>query len=285
MLFIFCASLCSVAVSIIIKKYLAQGLSIQTIITWNYFIASLLCLIWFKPNFIHLTLQNVHWWAIILLSVLLPSTFFALSQSLQHMGMVKTEIAQRLSVVLSVFAAYFIFNESMSLLKICGFVIGVIAVVLMILQKTSNAQPSISYRRGWVLVAVWVGYALVDVLLKYNSRLGLGFAISLNLIFVFAGLISLLVTLIKAKHELLKWPNIWAGLIVGVLNFANIAFYINAHQVLHDSPAIVFASMNILVVIIGVISGVFLFSEKLTPRLASSVIMAVVAVLCLMLTM
>ncbi|SDB87220.1 DMT family transporter [Acinetobacter boissieri] len=285
MLLIFLAALCSVGVSLIVKKYLSQGLNILAIITWNYAVASLLCFLWFKPDMAHLIPQNVPWWLIVLLGALLPSIFFALSKSLQHAGMIKTEIVQRLSVVLSILAAYIVFNESMSALKFCGFTIGVVAVVLMVLQKTSMSQPNLSSKGIWALVAVWVGYALVDILLKYNSRLGLGFAISLNLIFVFAGMLSLLATFIKAKKQLLKWQNICAGLIVGMLNFANIALYVNAHRALHDSPAIVFASMNILVVVFGVMSGVVLFKEKLTPRLSLSVTMAIVAVLCLMLAM
>ncbi|MBF7687296.1 DMT family transporter [Acinetobacter rathckeae] len=285
MLLILCAALCSVCVSVILKKYLVQGLSVISIITWNYVIASVLCFLWFKPDIVHLTPQNVPWWLIVLLGALLPSIFFALSKSLQHAGMIKTEIAQRLSVVLSILAAYLVFNESMSVLKACGFGLGVMAIVLMILQKNSTSQPTISNKGIWALVAVWVGYALVDILLKYNTRLGLGFAISLNLIFVFACVLSLLTALMKARGQLLKPQNILAGLVIGTLNFSNIAFYVNAHRALHDSPAIVFASMNILVVVIGALCGVVVFKEKLTPRLSISVVMAVVAVLCLMLAM
>ncbi|SLA82586.1 Uncharacterised protein [Mycobacteroides abscessus subsp. abscessus] len=57
--------------------------------------------------------------------------------------------------------------------------------------------------------------------------------------------------------------NISAGLILGALNFANIALYVKAHMLLKDSPAVVFAGMNILVVLFGVISGVLFFKEKL----------------------
>lgn len=282
MLLILCAAICSVSVSIALKKYLKQNLNAVAIITWNYVVASICCYFWFQPKFEHLTTQYIPWWLILLLGGLLPTIFFALSKSLDHAGMIKTEIAQRLSVVLSILAAYLVFNESLSVLKVCGFVIGVIAVLLMILQKASISQPSLSYKGVGALLAVWVGYALVDILLKYNARLGGGFAISLNLIFIFAGVLSLLATLLKAKEQLLKPNNMSAGVIIGGLNFANIAFYVNAHRALHDSPAIVFASMNILVVILGAVCGVFLFKEKLTPRLSLSIIMAVVAVLCLM---
>jgi hypothetical protein len=35
------------------------------------------------------------------------------------------------------------------------------------------------------LIGVWFGYALVDILLKYTSSLGLQFSVTLNLIFIY----------------------------------------------------------------------------------------------------
>lgn len=285
MLLILCAAICSVLVSIVLKRYLAQGLNVTAIIVWNYVLASILCFLWFKPDIAHLNPSIVPWWLILILGVLLPSIFFALSKSLQHAGLIKTEIAQRISVVLSILAAYLIFNESMSILKIFGFVLGVISVVFIILNKHGQSNQTVSNKATIALVAVWVGYALVDILLKYNTKLGLGFALSLNLIFVFAFILSFFTALFVARQQLFKAQNIMAGLVIGVLNFSNIAFYVNAHRSLHESPAIVFASMNILVVVLGALSGLFLFKEKLTLRLSLSLITAVVAVLCLMLAM
>ena len=56
--------------------------------------------------------------------------------------------------------------------------------------------------------------------------------------------------------------NILAGSGLGLLNFCNIALYIKAHMLLKDSPAIVFAGMNILVVLLGVMSGLLYFKEN-----------------------
>ncbi|MBP3011055.1 EamA family transporter, partial [Acinetobacter baumannii] len=81
----------------------------------------------------------------------LPSIFLCLAKSLEYAGIVKTEIAQRLSVVLSLLAAYFFFQEQFNSLKLLGIGLG-----------------------------VWFGYAAVDILLKYTSSLGLQFTLTLN---------------------------------------------------------------------------------------------------------
>jgi drug/metabolite transporter (DMT)-like permease len=74
------------------------------------------------------------------LGFLLPSVFLFLAKSLQYAGIVKTEMAQRLSVILSLLAAYFIFQEHFNQLKIVGIGLGLAAVMCIILAKASKFQ-------------------------------------------------------------------------------------------------------------------------------------------------
>ena len=80
-----------------------------------------------------------------------------------------------------------------------------------------------------------------------------------------------------------KWSkeNLLAGLSLGVLNFANIALYVKAHMLLKDSPAVVFAGMNILVVVFGVIAGIVVFREKINLIMFLGVVMSILAVMSL----
>ena len=75
--------------------------------------------------------------------------------------------------------------------------------------------------------------------------------------------------------------NILAGMGLGLLNFANIALYVKAHMLLKDTPAIVFAGMNILVVVLGAFSGLIIFKEKLTPTTALGLTLGLASVICL----
>ncbi len=69
---------------------------------------------------------------------MLPSVFLFLAKSLQYAGIVKTEIAQRLSVILSLLAAYFIFQEQFNQLKIVGVVLGLAAVMCILFTNASG---------------------------------------------------------------------------------------------------------------------------------------------------
>ena len=156
MSFILAAALCSVCVSILIKIAKQKGYQSLEMITWNYLSASVLCGLWFEPQFSQLSWATP-WWLIVSLGFLLPSIFLCLAHALNQAGILKTEIAQRLSVVLSLTAAYFIFNESFNALKLLGIGLGVVAIGLILY---SHQKDQASKNQGLLYLAlVWGGYA------------------------------------------------------------------------------------------------------------------------------
>lgn len=277
------AALCSVSVSVLLKYCKNQQVDVLQMLGWNYLLAVLLCYVWFQPDFSHVSLTGTPWWIITILGIALPSIFLLLGRSLTRAGMIKTEIAQRLSVVLSLCAAYILFQEQFNLLKWAGIGLGFAAIVCILYSRSAQLSPFRSATQHqsamWSLFVVWIGYALVDVLLKYTSELGLQFAVTLNLSFIIA-LIFIVVSLLLRKTQWSK-QAIYLGLLLGLLNFSNIALYIKAHQVLQDSPSVVFAGMNILVVMLGVVAGVFFFKEKLTKLNLAAIIFSAAAIMVL----
>jgi drug/metabolite transporter (DMT)-like permease len=276
---IFSAALCSVLVSILLKVCKTKGFDALQMIAWNYAIASILCFFWFKPDLVHISLSKTPWWLIGTLGVVLPTIFLLLAKSLESAGIIKTEIAQRLSVVLSLCAAYFLFHENFNQLKIAGVAMGILAVLMIVFSKSNGGGSSKSGKATFYLFSVWFGYALVDILLKYTTSLGMQFAVSLNLMFIFSFILSIAYLSVRKT----KWNknNILAGVSLGVLNFANIALYVKAHMLLKDSPAVVFAGMNILVVIFGIVSGLLIFKEKLNTFTSIGMLLGIAGVICL----
>ncbi|WP_180163596.1 EamA family transporter [Acinetobacter sp. YH12069] len=275
---IFAAAICSVLVSVILKLCRDRGFNPAQMITWNYASASILCFLWFKPDLAHISINKTPWVLIAALGVLLPTIFYCLARSLQTAGILKTELAQRLSVVLSLSAAYFIFSEYFNAIKLLGIALGVLAVLLILF---SQRKGNIDGKQGILfLLSVWAGYALIDVLLKFASGLGMQFAVTLNLVFICAFILSSIYNIVQ-HGSLGQTKNILAGLGLGLLNFANIALYVKAHMLLKDTPAIVFAGMNILVVVLGVVAGLIIFKEKLRVATVFGLIAGIMSVVCL----
>lgn len=275
---IFAAAICSVLVSVILKLCRDRGFNPAQMITWNYASASILCFLWFKPDLAHISINKTPWVLIAALGILLPTIFYCLARSLQTAGILKTELAQRLSVVLSLSAAYFIFSEYFNAIKLIGIALGVLAVLLILF---SQRKGSIDGKQGILfLLSVWAGYSLIDVLLKFASGLGMQFAVTLNMVFICAFLLSSIYNIVQ-HGSLGQTKNILAGLGLGLLNFANIALYVKAHMLLKDTPAIVFAGMNILVVVLGVVAGLIIFKEKLRVATVFGLIAGIMSVVCL----
>ncbi len=276
--FVAAAAAFSVLVSIVLKWMPRRGIDAAQAITWNYLSAGALSLLLLDPPFDALRAPDTPWAALLLLAIVLPSLFLVLAASVRRAGIVRTDAAQRLSLLLSLLAAFTFLGESAGVQKLAGLALGLIAVAAIV------ARPDPQAARGdaaWLpLLTVWVGFALVDVVLKLIARAGTPFAASLLVAFTFAflGMLALQVVRHARGRAPLRWKNLVAGLALGALNFGNIVCYVRAHRALPDSPAVVFASMNIGVVVLGTLAGVALFGEPTSRWNRLGIALAILAI-------
>ena len=270
---------CSVLVSVLLKLMQRRRIDTALGITWNYLTAAALCFVLLDPPLATLARADAPQGELALLALLLPGIFLALSASVRAAGIVRTDIAQRMSLVLSLLAAFLWFGERIDGLRIAGLVLGVIAIACLVVRPERGTRSD--GWQAWALpLLVLVGYASVDVLLKRLSASGTPFAASLQLAFVAAFAVMLAVQLLRAwrGHVALTRAALGSGLLLGVLNFANILFYVKAHRALPEHPAVVFSMMNIGVVLLGTLAGVFGFGERLGRLNLLAIPLAIVAI-------
>ncbi|MFD2581888.1 EamA family transporter [Pedobacter vanadiisoli] len=278
MIYIILSILCSVTVAILLKLAKRYQISIIQAVTVNYFAALTLCFLFFKPD-IKLVSADAPWPIYITLSVLLPSIFLFLAASVKNLGIVKTDIAQRLSLFIPILAAYFIFKEDFNTFKIIGLAIGFVAIVLTFLRKPDqkNGKGNLLYP-----IMVFVGFGVIDVLFKQIALYKeLPYTTSLFTVFCLSFIVSLLIVIamvILGKIKL-QLVNAVCGLILGFFNFGNILFYMKAHKALAENPSTVFAAMNLGVIITGTLIGVIAFKEKLSKLNYAGIVLAIAAVI------
>ncbi|WP_372017282.1 EamA family transporter [Pseudoxanthomonas sp. 10H] len=275
--FILFSVACSVLVSVLLKLAPRRGWDVGQMVTWNYLAAALLCAWLLQPPHASLRQPGAPWPELLALAAVLPTLFLVLAAAVRRVGIVRTDVAQRLSLLLSLLAAFVFFGERAGPLKLAGLALGLLAVAGIVARPVRDAAD----RRGWLLLlAVWVGFAAVDVLLKRLALSGT------------PATAALLVAFVLAFGGMLAWQgwrrlrhgvrpglrHVGAGLLLGVLNFGNIVFYVRAHQALPDSPAVVFATMNIGVVVLGTAVGVLAFGEKTSWLNRVAIALAVAAI-------
>ena len=281
MLFLILSILCSVTVGVLFKAARRYTISITQIVATNYVLALILCYFFFSPDLATVTAQAP--WAIYIpLGILLPSIFLFLAASIQHMGIVKTDAAQRLSLFIPILAAWLIFGEQFNALKITAFLIAFPALLLILTKPSDNTENK------WVYPAVvLVGFGLIDILFKQIALYtNLPYTTSLFVVFSIAMAIMLVVICVEIlyKKRKLKYQSILFGALVGLFNFGNILFYLKAHQSFAENPSTVFAGMNMGVIIIGSLTGIFVFKEKLSKMNFTGLFLALIAIVLIVMS-
>ena len=277
MLFLLLSIICSVSVGILLKIAKRYSIDIVQVITINYAFAIALCYFSFAPD-VSVIDRKSPWEIYIPLSILLPSVFLILASSIKNTGIVKTDIAQRLSLFIPILASYFIFQEQFIRLKFIGLAVAFPAMFLIL----SRNKTTDSKQNKWIYPAlVLLGFGIIDVFFKQIAlQKSFPYTTSLFVVFCMAFVVALLFTgySIFIQKKKLKSINLIFGSILGILNFGNILCYLKAHKTFADNPSTVFASMNMGVIILGSLAGILLFKEKVTLKNYIGIALALIAV-------
>jgi drug/metabolite transporter (DMT)-like permease len=279
MVYVLLSVVCSVLVSVLLKLARRLSVDVGQAIAWNYVATSALTMLVFRPSLSVLSSTQAPWLGFIGLGLLLPLIFLALAASVSSAGIVRTDAAQRLSLLISLLAAFLLFGETLSVGKGFGIALGLVALACMVWRGSSAAHGNGERSWLWPLV-VFAGFGAIDILFKRVAAAGTPFAASLQAMFALALVVSLAILLWRRWHDrtFFTLRDAVAGLLLGLANFGNIVFYVRGHQALPDHPSLVFASMNLGVVALGAVVGTVAFRERLSWLNAAGVVLALGAI-------
>ena len=281
MMYLTIAVLCSVAVSVFIKVLRQREIDIRQTIVAGYPVAFLLTWFLLKPDVSGMKVLGGAWGIIVALGVLLPAVFIILGRAIESVGMVATDAAQRLSLVIPIVAAFLLFGEVVTGTRIFGLALGFLALGALVYRPQYGDISNQARRAPLWLFGVWAGYGIIDILFKQVAKQGAAFPLTLFVSFGLAGLLLLIYLLITR----VRWQGkaLVAGLLLGALNIGNIYAYIRAHQVLSESPSIVFTGMNVGVIAVATLIGVGVFKESLNRINVLGLLLAICCVAVLFL--
>lgn len=277
--FVFASIICSVIVMVLLKIAPSYRVEIGQAIVVNYIVAISATWAFLKPDLALLSEGQVPGAVFALLGFLLPTIFYVMAESIKQAGIVRSDAAQRLSLILPLIAAFFFFGERLTVFKVLGAALGLAALFGMIWREDgAKAEGSAKLQYSWPLI-VFLGFGAIDILFKTMEATKLPFGTTLFVTFAAAFVTALLIELARRT----KWSLRSAGLgvLIGTFNFGNILTYLQAHRALPDNPAAVFSGMNIGVVVVGTLVGVLGFKEQLTAINKAAIGLALVAILLL----
>ena len=272
--------LCSVMVSVLFKWARPRGLQAAQAVAVNYLVAIAATLVLLQPNIALDSLAAMPWGVLIALGIMLPVVFVMMVHAVSQAGMVRADAAQRLSVCLPLLAAATLFGEHIAGLKAVGLGLALLGVVALVWRpQAQQKQHVLTQTSGLLLLSVWVGYGVCDILFKQIAKTGTQFSVALLTAFACAAVL-IWGYLLQRKTE---WDgfSLRCGVVLGALNFANIYFYIKAHQAMHETPSVVFAAVNIGVLALAMLIGTVFWKERLNKVNWLGFGLAIAAVLCL----
>ncbi|QEC74567.1 EamA family transporter [Mucilaginibacter ginsenosidivorax] len=283
MLFVFLSICCSVIVSVMLKLARRYHIDVYQAVTWNYSMAILLTWFFYRPSLTNLSQSPVYNY--IALGVLFPALFIVMATSVRKAGIVRTDVAQRFSLFIPIIAAFLLFGEASTPVKIIGIILAFIAILCSIPWQKSRGRVNSSKeaeKGSWVyLLIVFLGFGVIDVLLKQITKVNnVPFTTAIFVIFILAFALSFigLIYQVATKKMRFSWPHILIGWVLGLFNFGNILFYLKAHKALANNPSSVFSSMNIGVIVVGALIGMIIFKEKLSTLNKIGLLVAVLAI-------
>ncbi|MEX1828466.1 EamA/RhaT family transporter [Luteibacter sp. CQ10] len=275
MIYILLAVAFSVAVSVLLKLARRANIDIVQAVATNYVVASLMA--WWLLGATPQAAVDAPatWPPLIALGILLPAIFVVLAHSVRTAGIVRTDVAQRLSLFVSLFAAFVFLGDTITLHKALGIAIALAAVCCVLWRKGAAEKGG-----WWAPLLVFAGFGAIDICFKLVAQAGASFASGLLASFLIALVPCWIAAFVRAGtgKASIAGRNLAFGVLLGAFNFANILFYVKGHRALPDSPSLVFASMNVGVVALGTLAGAVGFRERLSPMNWLGIGLAVAAI-------
>ncbi|HKR76517.1 MAG TPA: EamA family transporter, partial [Rhodanobacter sp.] len=185
MIYVLASAICSVLVSVLLKLARRFGLDVGQMVAWNYAAALVLAALLLQAPLAPLRQPGAPWSALLGLGLLLPTIFLALGASVRHAGIVRSDTAQRLSLLLSLLAAFLLFGEKLDTTKALGCALGLLALLGMVWRSGQGRGEGGVGSWLWPLL-VFAGFGAIDVLFKRVAAAGVPLGTSLAAMFALA---------------------------------------------------------------------------------------------------
>lgn len=268
MIFLILSILVSALFSISFKVIAIKNINAFQSIVVNYIVAGILGFITTKSNVTPLTIFEQPWILVSIgLGVVFIGSLFVIAETTAKYGISVAQVANRMSVVITISIAILFYNDKLSIIKIIGIALALASVYLV--SHKEKVEKSLQ-KSWWVLpLIVFILGGIIDSSINYAQRYLLNandFDAFLSTTFATAfvfGFIILLYQLI-IKKEKFQLQSVPVGMLLGAINFGTMYFIICALNSNVLEASALFPVNNLSVLTLSTLISVFVFKEKLS---------------------
>jgi drug/metabolite transporter (DMT)-like permease len=258
--------------------------SFQAIVA-NYYVASLTGYLT-ASSFIHpLQLSSQKWFP---LACALGFVFIfilnIIAVTTQKLGITVAGVANKMSIVIPVSVAVWLYNDKINFLKATGLLMALVAVFFTAKKSTTQAPEQKKDKRLYLLpLLIFFGSGLIDSSINYAQRYYLSediFPLFLSVIFATAGIIGTITLVYNKfiKNEYLSLKAIASGVLIGFINFFTMYFVIKCLNDKLFEPSVFFPINNMGILALSTLAAYVLFKEKLSPLNWMGIALALISI-------
>jgi drug/metabolite transporter (DMT)-like permease len=281
MIFLIFAILTSSLIFVIFKLFPKYNINTFQAIVFNYVTAFSCGFLLYGNQWSNKALESGNWpYFAIICGILFISLFFVMGVSSQKNGVAMTSVAVKMSMAMAMLFMIIIYGESVSLLKMSGILCAFLGVFLMAYQKTEKSTEK-SYT--WMLILLFVGSALLDLVLNYVQKYelkNLATPLFPAIGFGIAGIIGFIVILfqvIKGSQKF-EFKSILAGIALGIPNYFSIFLLLESYKSTGWNDSTVLAIMNVSIVMVSALIGFIAFKENVNRQKIIGLITSILAI-------
>lgn len=196
-------------------------------------------------------------------------TFFnVMSYVTRHHGITVTSVATKLSMVIPICVAFFLYNETATVAKVIGIVLSLAAVYLTS-ERMEQSGNSVKSAPMWIPLALFLGSGMNDTIVKHaqvrylNANTFNDFLTTCFSLAALAGSIALVYDLSVRKSRF-SWKAVVAGIVLGVPNYFSIYFLFKALE--RGDASYIYPVNNIGIVGFSAVIAWLFFKEHLTVK-------------------
>ena len=276
MIWLLCSIACSTIIFLLFTWMGRKGIHTLTTIVINYAVAAGFG--WLQSGMGQAGSSLASWWwSALIIGSLFVGMFLLIAATAQRIGVSVATVANKMSLVIPVLAAVFLFDETLSALRLVGVLLALVAVFMVAHQPGSSMGNG---RTWWLPVLLFVGSGFMDTLIKYTEHHFLADGNSAGFLAVCFS-VALLCALAYAFTQgglKISSSNIGYGLALGLVNYGSIWFFVQALTFSGLPNAVVFPVNNMAIVGASAVLAWAVFRERLTRLNTAGILLAVVAI-------
>ncbi len=193
-----------------------------------------------------------------------------ISITTQKLGITVASVANKMSIVVPVSIAVFIYGDTLNVLKFIGLLIALVAVFLTSKKDYKNSPEHLVDKKLYIFpLLIFFGSGLIDSSINYAQRYYLNdttFPLFLSVIFGTAGIIGTLTLVYNlAMRKLhLQLTSLFAGILIGLVNYFSMYFVIRCLNDKLFSASVFFPVNNMGILAVSTLAAFLIFKEKLS---------------------